>query len=563
MNRHLHYLFVFIVICLICLHIASASLNTTSPENPAAGKISGVIDKQIKPSGIIPAPALSPSRTDPVKTGISEINPVNTTNCETCVDSVRTEEELSTENLMSIDAVNQEIEDINEYIDQHDMNWTAGITSVSYFSDEAYEQLLGAVPQEIPGAVMQIASTPVDIQSLPASFDWRNNGGDWTTPIRNQGGCGSCWAFASTGVFESYQERRYGNPNLNPDYSEQYLVSCNQNGWSCSGGWISFPYFINTAGKSGGVGTVTEGDYPYTATTSGCKSLSGYVRYSAPAGAYWSYAGSSSGVPSVDQIKSAIYTHGPVFAGIAADNYFKNYRNGVFSGSSTNMNHAVIIVGWGSDARGTYWICKNSWGTGWGESGWFRIYAGSNLIGYSACYMYLPDMPAPTISSITPSSGARNSTVAITNLSGSNFQTGLSVLLTRAGYNDITGTNVALVSTSQVTCSFPLIGSTPGKWKVLVVNPDGKSANLTDGFSVVSDVKARFYGVPEPTVHPLTIRFFDVSVGNPVSRTWSFGDGTHSTESSPTKTYTEAGTYTVTLAVDDGYEVSSEQGLVS
>lgn len=565
-SSHFIFLSALILFFLICGTVLADSnpvipLTGSAITNPSLPKILPVAEKNPIIPGIIPFP-LSHTKQE-TRQGVRAADPEVIPGCRNCSQDNITTKGITTEDSISSEAVNARVAETQEYIKLHHMNWTAGITSVSNLSPEAYQRLLGAVPQDVPGAVVQPdKSLMISIEGLPSTFDWRNNGGDWTTPIRDQRSCGSCWAFASTGVFESYQERRYGNPDLNPDYSEQYLVSCNQDGWSCSGGWISFPYFINTAGKTGGVGTVSETDYPYISSTGTCKSLSGYTRYTAPSGAYWGYVGSSSGIPSVDQIKNALYTHGPLYSGLSADSNFQNYVKGVFSGSSTNVNHGVVIVGWGSDGGGTYWICKNSWGTGWGEYGWFRIYAGANRIGYAAAYMYLPSFPPPTIVSITPLSATRNTTAQISNLAGSNFVSGCTVALNRTGNQDIAATNVQVLSSGTISCSVSLTSSTPGKWNVRVTNPDGKSAVLNNGFEVLSDIHARFYGVPETTVNPLTIHFFDVSTGNAIDRLWNFGDDTSSTERNPVKTFTGAGTYLVTLTVDDGFASSQAREMM-
>ena len=94
------------------------------------------------------------------------------------------------------------------------------------------------------------------------------------------------------------------------------------------------------------------------------------------------------GIPSDDAIKTAIYLYGPVAAGVYAESTFDSYRSGILdsTSSASYANHAIIIVGWGTLNGRTYWICKNSWGTSWGESGWFRIYSGRLRIGEGAAY---------------------------------------------------------------------------------------------------------------------------------------------------------------------------------
>lgn len=195
------------------------------------------------------------------------------------------------------------------------------------------------------------------------------------TPIKNQGSCGSCWAFGIVGVFEGIIKKRgYGTYNL----SEQYLLDCNTYGYSCNGGWFSahnnhkYPY-----------GARSESCYPYVAYKTTCKSSSCSViaRISS-----WYYVGSSSSVPTTSSIKTAIYNKGSVAAAVYADYYFQAYSGGVFNrNASGNVNHAILLVGW-DDSLGA-WRLKNSWGTGWGESGFMWIKYGYQKVGYAANYV--------------------------------------------------------------------------------------------------------------------------------------------------------------------------------
>jgi len=99
----------------------------------------------------------------------------------------------------------------------------------------------------------------------------------------------------------------------------------------------------------------------------------------------WGYVGNSWSVPSTTAIKNAIYTYGPISVEVAVDGYFEGYSGGVFNANTAPfINHAVVLVGW-DDTNGC-WIMKNSWGTGWGESGYMRIAYGCDQIGYGAAY---------------------------------------------------------------------------------------------------------------------------------------------------------------------------------
>jgi C1A family cysteine protease len=215
---------------------------------------------------------------------------------------------------------------------------------------------------------------------LPASFDWRDATG--LPPIRNQGGCGSCWAFATVGPLECDIKIR---DNDVVDLSEQWLVSCNHEGWGCAGGWFAHDYFLNATDACGQSGAVYESDYPYTASDAACSCPDPHPYHINS----WAYIGNGNSVASVNAMKQAIMEYGPISVAIFANNAMQAYHGGVFNGCSTGqINHAVTIVGW-DDNQGTngVWFLRNSWGTSWGESGYMRIPYNCNSVGYAACYI--------------------------------------------------------------------------------------------------------------------------------------------------------------------------------
>ncbi len=213
---------------------------------------------------------------------------------------------------------------------------------------------------------------------LPTAFSWRSK----CSPVKNQGQCGSCWAFAGTGVFEANINI---SDNILKDLSEQWLVNCYFN--HCNGGWTPFPYFQSP-------GTVYEVDEPYTALNGTCKPIYPYHEKIDR----WAYVNSSNpSSPTDADIKRAIYNYGPVWVGMHAGPNFQNYYNttAIFTAGDigSDINHAVVLVGW-DDNNGTdgYWILRNSWGPttgtwGWGNAGYMKIKYGVSKIGSSACYM--------------------------------------------------------------------------------------------------------------------------------------------------------------------------------
>lgn len=169
-------------------------------------------------------------------------------------------------------------------------------------------------------------------------------------------------------------------------------------------------------------------------------------------------------------------------------------------------------------------------------------------------------LPALTVTSTMPNTGAQGSTVAITNLVGTGLQSGATVMLQRPGYTDISATNVTVVSPTKITCQFALPPTAAaGAWNVVVTNPGGQSGALTSGFTITPQAPtAAFTATPTSGTAPLAVQFTDTSTGSPTSRSWTFGDGGTSTLQHPSHTYTAAGTYTVVLNISDSGGSNSE-----
>lgn len=288
--------------------------------------------------------------------------------------------------------VNSEVDAINAEIQENGWDWVAGPTSIMFLSEETRNLMRNwelennavfedVIPEEPPDA---------EIEALPRSFSWKNQGGkNYLTPVKYQGKCGSCWAFGITAAFESYWEIKKNKPGMNPNFAEQVLVSCAKDQNGCNGGNIHAMKYLVKKRLGNKPGTVKEGAYPYVAKKTACKNLGTTRRFRA---ARWAYVGGGSEyvIPSVKAIKHAIYTKGPIVAGVYADNKFDAYQSGIFQSKPTNNNyygnHIVLIYGWSMKNGKTVWKCKNSWGTNWGENGYFRIYAGYNRIGEGAAF---------------------------------------------------------------------------------------------------------------------------------------------------------------------------------
>ena len=257
-----------------------------------------------------------------------------------------------------------EVSQVRAAIVAKQAQWQAGETSMTQLSPAERRARLGLVKASLPvGAEMMVMAEP-PIVGAPPSLDWRSNGGNFVTPVRNQGGCGSCWAFATTAALESSVLRAANTPGVDLNLSEQVLVSCGTSGGndagSCGGGVIQYAsdYIRDT-------GLPLETCYPYTGTDGSCGSACGtYNTVHVPHRELGRRDGTS---PTVSAIRDALVSYGPLVTTMDVYDDFYSYSSGVYSYTTGDYagGHAVLIVGY-SDA-GQYFIVKNSWGRAGGS----------------------------------------------------------------------------------------------------------------------------------------------------------------------------------------------------
>lgn len=241
-----------------------------------------------------------------------------------------------------------------------DHGFTMEINKFTDWTDEEFKSILG-YKKSMKKAVNQALIEEVPTVGLPDSVDWRTQGA--VTPIKDQASCGSCWAFSATGAIEGINKINTGSL---VSLSEQQLVDCSwyYGNLGCNGGMMDRAFSYVKKNK-----LEKESDYPYTAkdgTTCKYTSSKGVVGVS----------GSKAVKPDRPDQLQAIVAQQPVSVAIEADSQvFRSYKTGIIKSADCgeDLNHGVLLIGYGTEAGTDYWLLKNSWGTTWGESGYFRI----------------------------------------------------------------------------------------------------------------------------------------------------------------------------------------------
>jgi cathepsin F/cysteine peptidase B len=203
-----------------------------------------------------------------------------------------------------------------------------------------------------------------------SSIDWRTRGA--VTGVKNQGMCGSCWSFSATGNMEG-QWKISGKALVG--LSEEELVQCSHNGnMGCNGGLMDYAFEWVT--QNGGIDS--EASYPYTSgsgQTGTCQNskLTNHVA---------KFASHVDIAQSEAQMATWIEANGPLAVAVDASSGWQTYSGGIMTTcSGRQLDHGVLAVGFGTSGATNYWIVKNSWGVGWGESGYIRLQKGTNQCG--------------------------------------------------------------------------------------------------------------------------------------------------------------------------------------
>jgi len=237
---------------------------------------------------------------------------------------------------------------------EKNLSWRMALNQFADMTSSEFKKHISCLMDKKPASTELF--TPQPGITVPDSVDWVALGD--VTPVKNQGQCGSCWAFSTTGSIESRTAIAGGGLT---SLSEQDLVDCSKANSGCSGGLMDYAFeFVIQNG-----GLCTEADYPYTAEDGTCKTSC--TKYDP----ITSYVDVESSTEALEQAIAA----GPVSIAIEADQYtFQFYTSGVLTDAcGTQLDHGVLAVGYGTMDGTDYWRVKNSWGTSWGDEGYINL----------------------------------------------------------------------------------------------------------------------------------------------------------------------------------------------
>jgi len=263
------------------------------------------------------------------------------------------------------------VEIINKHNQEYDQGKHSYYLGVNDLADWTLEEFQARntlrIPETRQKATLVRNGDPL---TAPDAIDWREKGA--VQHVKNQGSCGSCWAFGAVGGLEGAWSINKGTL---PDISEQELVSCDKSSEGCNGGWHYTAFdWVRDNGENG---IDTQSSYPYTGKDDACDT----AKTQDGADVAATCTGRVDVDKTEDALKEAVGNAGPVSIAVTADMIFwQLYSGGILDDPLCfgQVNHAVLAVGYGS-ADKDFWIIKNSWGSGWGEEGYVRLVRGKQM----------------------------------------------------------------------------------------------------------------------------------------------------------------------------------------
>ncbi|KAJ3679056.1 hypothetical protein LUZ60_017067 [Juncus effusus] len=252
-----------------------------------------------------------------------------------------------------------------EYMNnQPGLTYTMSLNKFADLTDEEFKTRYIGIVSTSPSPSQSTEFMYQDVQAAPSSVDWRSMGA--VTPIKDQNkgtsSCGSCWAFSTVAAIEGITKIKTG---ILPNCSEQELVDCVTTNDMCKGGYVDLAFqWVITNG-----GITSEADYPYLAQNGTCNTykMNDYV---ASISDYQS-------VPNKNQtaLMNAVANQPVSVYMYANETSIRFYDSGIYNGpcDADSVNHAVTIVGYGTNSTGSFWIVKNSWGTSFGAAGYLYM----------------------------------------------------------------------------------------------------------------------------------------------------------------------------------------------
>lgn len=266
-----------------------------------------------------------------------------------------------------------ELAQLQAILKAENAGWQAGETPISALPEEEQKLRLGYTPgpgeeslaEREAASTARLSAALAEAVGYPAAYDLRNVGGkNFITTVKDQGGCGSCVAFGTAATVEGMYRVQINDPNAVIDLSEAQLFYCiaKSQGRNCGNGWWVDPALDGCKNT----GVVDEDCFKYTAGDQNCNQCSDWQNRARKITGWHK-------ITSAADMKTWLSTKGPLATCFSVYNDFFSYKSGVYKHVTGGLagGHCVCCVGY-DDTQGC-WICKNSWSSGWGDGGFFRI----------------------------------------------------------------------------------------------------------------------------------------------------------------------------------------------